>query len=625
MPRAGDAFLAGQLPRSHDPMVRINSNPPALEITLQDLIDSARQWFTEIGLPILEELTGLPFTALEPLLGDFTTVDEFVSNVLLATGRFAGLNEVINWLRSLVLGEPPLADPGFPYAFPVTWSWEIPANPVDVFFANLRSFLTYDFTNPSFDLAAAATEFIETILNPVNAIVDAFGRDTLNEIRDAITNILDGIPFVGGSLADAWVALTDFYDDHQATTATAENAAADADAAQASADNAQYSTETLQGFFNEPRVLPAYVGGLSDSVAFDRDSVDGTTTPTLGTIVLIPVKITQDRIIDAIKFGCAATTMTNLYVGLYDADETTGDLSKVLDLGDRKADLDVAFAQQTCELAEPIAVQRGELYYISVLQVGGTAAAMHRKSLGYNMSDGLFPKYLGSTWATTGVSTLPSTIANADVLSGTRYWGALGTAAAPLTTGNVFLSDNFNRANSADLGPNWTVRSGNVGIISNKPSGALFTTGGVATHNTRLNSTSQQVGFAITGNPAPDIVGASLRGNGLGPCVELICTGTTGSTGVDPTGFVRIRTRTSYGGTATNRAFWDSGSGSPQIGSWTFEAIGNTYTGYKGGTLMVQWVDSGGAFTVAGNNTEVGILTNQDAFLVLDDWLARDL
>lgn len=474
------------------------------------------------------------------------------------------------------------------------------------------------------DVEGIWSSIITDLLNPLALLQDIFGRDTLVEIRDGITNILEGIPFVGDWLADSWVALTAFFDDHQATTAVAENALADASTAQSAAETAQYSTETLSGFFNAPRVLPAYVGALADSVAFDRDSVDGTSTPTLGTLVLIPIKMTQDRIIDAIKIGCTATTMTNLLIGLYDADETTGDLTKVLDLGDRKADLDVAFSQQTFELTEAIALQSGELYYIGVLQVGGTAAALHRKSLGFNMSDGLFPKYLGSTWTTTGVSTLPASIANADVASGTRYWGALGTAAEPLTTGNVFLSDNFNRPNSSDLGPNWTTRNGNIGINSNMPA-TTFASSGVATHNTRLNSTSCQVGFTLTGGPGGDTVGASLRGNGLGPCVELICTATTGSTGVDPTGSVRIRTRSAYGSGVVNRAIWDTGSGAPQIGTWIFEAVGNTYSGYKNGLLKLQWVDSGGAFAVAGNNTEVGIFTTQDSFLVMDDWLARDL
>lgn len=113
MPRAGDAFLLGrQLPRSHDPLQRIDFSPPKLDIDLQDLIDNARQWWIQIGLPLLEETTGIPFTALGPILAgldvplslsDWTVIEE----LLTAIQRWIGLD-----LRSLLGGVLPVGELG---------------------------------------------------------------------------------------------------------------------------------------------------------------------------------------------------------------------------------------------------------------------------------------------------------------------------------------------------------------------------------------------------------------------------------------------------------------------------------------------------------------------------------
>lgn len=474
------------------------------------------------------------------------------------------------------------------------------------------------------DVEGIWSSIITDLLNPLALLQDIFGRDTLVEIRDGITNILEGIPFIGDFLADSWVALTAFFDDHQATTAVAENALADAATAQSTANTVQFSTETLAGFFNEPRTIPAWMGSLSDEVTFARDQVDGTTAPTLGQIVLIPVTITQDRPIEALKVGIAASTMTNLYIGLYDLDETTGNLAKVLDLGDRKADLDTAYGQQIFPLDELITVQQGEIYYIAVLQVGGTVAAMHRKSLTFNLTTGLFPKFLGSTWATTGVSALPSTMTDADVVSGTRFWGAMGAITTPVAPGSLFFSDSFNRADASTLGSNWTNRNNGVQLSQNTAKGISIFGPNIATYNTRLSSLSQKVGFTVPAGGASSSSGNEvfLRGNGLGPRVSITVLPIDSSTKV-----ARIKTYLNNGYSNTTQATRATGTPTSLAGDWTLEAVGNVYTCYRNASLICQWADTGGVFPVTSGCTEVGLQAGTSAAFSdnMDNWLAQDL
>ncbi|WP_396909520.1 hypothetical protein [Mycolicibacterium sp.] len=453
-------------------------------------------------------------------------------------------------------------------------------------------------TNVTGTIAQSLVTGLTSSLNALNTFIQ--------NVVDAIISAIRGIPFVGGAIAD-------LVEDVTGLKETADNALSDAATAQSSATTAQQSTDTLSGYFNTPRLIPPWMGSQADDVAFDLDKIDGTATPSLGQILLIPVKVTQDRVYDAIKFGIGATTMTKCYVGLYAADLATGNLTKVIDLGDCKSQLDTAYNQQTIDIPDPVGVQRGELYYIGVLQVGGSAAAMHRSSTTQTFTTGVFPRYRGNIHATGGQTSLPSSIAVADVSSGVRYWGALGTATTPVTPGAVYLSDSFNRANGS-LGASWAVRQGSVSISSNKAEGDLFNSG-TATHVSRLSSQSQKVG--LTGAYANAII---LRGNGSGPHVRGYVARTVTDPGQVVRYFGRIETRTAYsGGTTTTRASSEIvGGGSAQM---EMTAVGNVYTLYRAGVQVAQWTDSGNVFSVGANNTEVGFY----AFTTVDDWYAQDL
>lgn len=121
--------------------------------------------------------------------------------------------------------------------------------------------------------------------------------------------------------------------------------------------NASFSTETQYGFWNTPRDIPSWLGGQTDDVSFPQTLIDSATSvPTLGRLLLIPVKAQQNRDYDAIRFGLPATAgvfgMNNLYVGVYDVDETTGNCTKVVGNelgvnGDCRAFLDPSYDVQT--------------------------------------------------------------------------------------------------------------------------------------------------------------------------------------------------------------------------------------------------------------------------------------
>ena len=70
----------------------------------------------------------------------------------------------------------------------------------------------------------AWSNIITTLLNPLHVIEDFLGRSWIEEITDAIGNILEGIPFVGGAFAALWASFTDFFDSTEDTAAVASDA-----------------------------------------------------------------------------------------------------------------------------------------------------------------------------------------------------------------------------------------------------------------------------------------------------------------------------------------------------------------------------------------------------------------
>lgn len=65
MPRAGDAFLAGELPLTHDPLGRIDYHPKGPVVDLQAFVDAVTNFLNETIFPIVKNITGLDLSGPE--------------------------------------------------------------------------------------------------------------------------------------------------------------------------------------------------------------------------------------------------------------------------------------------------------------------------------------------------------------------------------------------------------------------------------------------------------------------------------------------------------------------------------------------------------------------------------
>lgn len=68
MPTAGDAFLTGQLPTQYNPLQRLNFNTPTLAIDAAKILADFITFLETYGFAALQQLTGLDFTVLKPLI-----------------------------------------------------------------------------------------------------------------------------------------------------------------------------------------------------------------------------------------------------------------------------------------------------------------------------------------------------------------------------------------------------------------------------------------------------------------------------------------------------------------------------------------------------------------------------
>jgi hypothetical protein len=424
-----------------------------------------------------------------------------------------------------------------------------------------------------------------------------------------------------------------------------------------------YSTKTHDDFWNTPRVLPNWLGGTSDDVSFAQSFIDTTEAPALGRLVLIPVTVTQNRTFDSIKFGMSVpgggATMTYCWAALYDVDETTGAATKIIDLGNVKSSLNGNYSLQTIPLGQSRALQQGEIYYIGIVQEGGTACALHKWSATNNFTTGRYPKFIGSYYQTalltpsavTPTPGLPESFVQTELLAGSKYWGAIGLATPSVTAPSMYFSDTFNR--TTGLGSSWTQRYGTT-TVSNSFSSS---SGSLASYNGRLATTVQEGGFVLptvyspsrgsSGQSAFEDVGLiGLRGNGGGKFVYLRVSykRTAGNTltGVTPVYSISysIYTATSYssvgadltGGTfKAGRTLYSGSSYTSDFtnpSSWSFKVSTSgstsTYSVFKDGVQQAtSWVDTNSTgFPFNTSNTEV-LLGGYSAALY--NWYAKDV
>lgn len=112
MPRAGDAYLVGPIPQTHNPLHRMNPEIPRLQVDVEAFIEQWKQFFDEYLLDIIFQVTGLDlrslrdfFDGIDFTLGTFDPVaalEQFAENIN-ATGVITALDQLF---RDAVAGIP---------------------------------------------------------------------------------------------------------------------------------------------------------------------------------------------------------------------------------------------------------------------------------------------------------------------------------------------------------------------------------------------------------------------------------------------------------------------------------------------------------------------------------------
>ncbi|CQD07334.1 hypothetical protein BN970_01382 [Mycolicibacterium conceptionense] len=456
-------------------------------------------------------------------------------------------------------------------------------------------------------------------------IIGSIAQNIVENLEDDLADAGDAIADVFDDLRDGW---NKFWDGIFRTSGSTGKTAADVqaaatqianntDAAQSTADTAQDSTIYLQTLLTLPRYTPRWLSsGPQDEVAFPVALINTTVTPTLGVLQLIPVTSETSRPVKSVKFGLAgATSMTNLYVGIYRYDGTN--LVLDVDLGDIKSSM-VGTKLQAYNMPAELSVTRGETVYIGVLQVGGTAVAMHATNI---PSAGIIepaqeiPNWIGSKYGS-GLSALPSSFAAGSITEQSGpLWGALGSeVGAPTIPPLAFYSDNFNRANG-DLGSSWIPMVSGLNILGNAVRGT-------ETSRSRFylpyNYPNQQAKVTVpTSNVSVSIGKLAIRGSGSGNYAFAE---------FRPNGFPykhKFAIGTSAGGIETLRnsstVNWQFAAGD----SFEISAVGNVYTCAVNGATVVSWTDSGGIFTYPSSGTFAAIAGCES--VAFDNFEMRDI
>jgi len=101
MPRAGDAFLAGALPLTNNPLDRINFDPFTSVFDIEAFIQQLEKFVTDYLIPIIKDLTGIDLSFLKQL---FEGIDLTTPGGIVAAFSAVGSNLVQLIIDALVNG-----------------------------------------------------------------------------------------------------------------------------------------------------------------------------------------------------------------------------------------------------------------------------------------------------------------------------------------------------------------------------------------------------------------------------------------------------------------------------------------------------------------------------------------
>ena len=175
------------------------------------------------------------------------------------------------------------------------------------------------------------------------------------------------------------------------------------------------------------------------------------------------------------------------------------------------------------------------------------------------------------------------------------------------------ITDNFNRADSSDLGANWTESQGDFQILTNVLDIVSLTTSwAVAKHNTALSSANHYVQANVNRETSGNQVGPGMVGRFADTSNYYYCK--VDISGIDDQRIYKIvtGTRTSLGEASDD---WNNGS------VMKLEIDGSSLKMYEGATLRVSVTD-----TAITGNTTAGVVTNDaTATIDWDNFEAADL
>lgn len=408
------------------------------------------------------------------------------------------------------------------------------------------------------------------------------------------------------------------------------------------------SNSSLTGIVLAPRQTPLWMSKWpQDDVAFPTISIDGSTAPALGELVLIPVTALASRSYESVKFGLAASpTMLHCYVSIFSVSAATGAATRVRDLGDVRSQLSATANMQSIQITPtPLPATAGQVLLIGVLQVGSIATAMHKTTAtagsAFTTYPISYPKVYGMSHGS-GLTAIPSSLNLAtSVTASTIYWGALGYGVAPPTDPEAYYTSPLKASTDLDIFEFVTgTASGTTDSVTGLgiPSGvvqnthyshlgrffqpdqyvqAKFTLMTTAAYwDLGLGTASMYLGFRrnpMTGATVYALIRWEVNGIafGVGTTVKAYADIYTVAAGGYPGSGV-LRATAQF----INRT--ESGPGSipayTRASTFRFRVVGNVYSviwnDNGGPTTVATWTDSGGLFPVNefNNASVVGII-----------------
>lgn len=265
-------------------------------------------------------------------------------------------------------------------------------------------------------------------------ILGLLGLGNIPKLPPAKVESPIGSPDIGHDLRDTWDHFWNAVFGGNATGKTPADMGAATAALKQTADDASEAAKYVTAMITTPRLSPRWVStGNHDDVSFPIalvPAVNGTYTPPLGKLVLMPITGEITRMYKSVKFGMTTSaTMGACHVGVYRPD-TSGVPQLEVNLGNVKPLMQNAKVQVFSLPGDGVQVTKGETLFVGVLQLGGTAAPMLTSPAMQTVLEAVqtIPLYFSQDGGSS-LTVLPATVtSNIELVP---VWGALGEELPP--------------------------------------------------------------------------------------------------------------------------------------------------------------------------------------------------